>query len=274
MSHLPFKTADDWIQHCFKQHHYDSLHHPSFHKLFLKLIDLYNEEQNINILTQGEDPFEVDDPKGGSYREALEDHLHEVFQHFLAAREEGHGIPYSEAYIDCKFNRSCPNRASADAYRAIGSNFTPSPEDPAYQDCYSACIHQGKSPDFAKKCAELLFDSELSFPLALEKTKQFEDIPGIIIAQKYPEEPPIPNFTNMSEKSFKAYRPKTEKEHTQYEAEASFRAKCRQYDYDPECSDSRDNCRELLSELGDEWWKNLDEHDQAGYSKMMTQDFD
>jgi len=418
MSKLIFNTVDEWIKHCFDDNKYDSQYFESYRRIFLKLLDQQNKELSIDTLTQGDELDDPDDPESWTHREGLEYILNEQFPHFLRVADEGHTLKYAEAYSFHAEQCSSPDIVSGDTYQDIGTSYEFSPDDPAYKDAYQTCLYQNKSEAFATKCAEFLFDFELSFPKAFEKTEQYEEalntksnegrspkfalnyaielvkyetypeaaknyaecyefqteefkrsakeaesiaqsykhysmdpgfsneytdpdytslngegmadaeachrfngihenrglliktftnvsrlrgyiifldeyekvetyarkivageitlkgVPGNIYQDCENEQQDTPDFSSMNEADFKSYSPKNEKEREAHETEFMFREDCRNNGYDLTDPDARSGYKEIQENTGEAFWDRQNKDDLAGYSKMMTTDYD
>ena len=167
-------TLEQWILQCFQNEEADQSHYPLFKEVFLRELNETSMAYEIATLTGIDRLLDADNPERGTCRESVEQNVHDLFQCYMSQILEGHGTAYAVAYLDASTQGCDSESTSGKAYLTMSKGSKPSPDDPAYVDAYNSCIWQGKTKEFAKRCAEYLFDNDLSFPRAIKATAAYE----------------------------------------------------------------------------------------------------
>lgn len=175
----------EWMSEFFQTLNADAVHYPAFTRIFQKSLATVNGESNVNALTDHDTWYDPEEPSPVTCRQAVMENTGGIFKAYLSALYAGHTAAFAEACeVDIWLGES-EHAASQIAYQKLARSALSSPDDPAYHDAYQACIHQGFSEEHARRCAEFLFDYDLSFPRAKKAAGDYIAAEQKCLAQGY-----------------------------------------------------------------------------------------
>ncbi len=168
-------ALEQWIRKAFEETKEDPKYFPVYRRMFLPEVDQIERDFKIDVTTDLDTLIDDDSPEYGTCHESVEKSAAEALQTYLATMKQGYGSDYSEAYA--KFlSRNCGDAdlASQEAFEFIGKGHKNTPDNPAFIEAHAACIRDGKTPEFAKHCADHLIEESCSFSDAFQAATDFE----------------------------------------------------------------------------------------------------
>lgn len=182
--HIP-DPLSDWMSDSFQRLAVAPIHYPAFTRTFQKMLSSVNGQRRVDALTDHNTLFDPDEPSWGTCRQVVVEDSVKIFEAYLATIAAGHTAAFAEACAEHIWIGESEDRVSQLAYQKLARSAFSSPDDPAYQDAYQACIHQGCSEEHARRCAEFLFDYDLSFPKAKRAAGEYIAAEQRCLAQGY-----------------------------------------------------------------------------------------
>lgn len=181
------ERMEEWMHAEFQKTSSALEHYPVFAELFRTVFNSILNGEKIDALDCPDQLLQEDEPEFGTVRENIEQRSPELFRHYLKCLGDGHSAEFACIFA-LKVDEHCDDlqRASHDTFDAIRTGWECNMANRAYAEAHAVCLHQGRSPLFAEKCADYLFDCDLCFSRAQAKAGTYEKTFEACIAKGYP----------------------------------------------------------------------------------------
>lgn len=185
------EQMEDWIGEEFRKAGSTPEHCPVFAEIFQTVFNSILNDNKIDALDSPNQLLDEDEPEWGTVQQFIEEETPKFFRHYLTQLDAGHSREFARIFA-LKVHELCDDtkqeleQASRAAFEAIRISWDCAMSNPAYAEAHAVCLHQGRSVRFADKCAEYLFDADLSLSRAQAKADTYEKTLEARLAKGYP----------------------------------------------------------------------------------------